>query len=52
MKVCQRSHEIDDADFAPAARAWSDDEDIWDIAAITAFLVVQPHGVLQRHDAQ
>jgi uncharacterized peroxidase-related enzyme len=37
MKVCQRSHEIDEADF-PALHAHGfDDEDIWDIAAITAF---------------
>jgi uncharacterized peroxidase-related enzyme len=37
MKVCLRSHEIEDADFAPCTRTASDDEDIWDIAAITAF---------------
>ena len=37
MKVCQRSHEIDDADFAPLHTHGLDDEDIWDIAAITAF---------------
>lgn len=37
MKVCDRSHEIDDADF-PALHAHGfDDEDIWDIAAITSF---------------
>ena len=37
MKVCDRSHEIDDSDF-PALHAHGfDDEDIWDIAAITAF---------------
>ena len=37
MKVCERSHEIDDADFAPLHAHGFDDEDIWDIAAITAF---------------
>jgi len=37
MKVCQRSHEIDENDF-PALHAHGfSDEDIWDIAAITAF---------------
>lgn len=36
MKVCQRSHEIDDADFAALHAHGLDDEDIWDIAAITA----------------
>ena len=37
MKVCQRSHEIEDADFAALHGHGFDDEDIWDIAAITAF---------------
>jgi uncharacterized peroxidase-related enzyme len=37
MKVCQRSHEIDDTDFAPLHAQGFSDEDIWDIAAITAF---------------
>jgi uncharacterized peroxidase-related enzyme len=37
MKVCQRSHEIEDADFAPLHAHGFSDEDIWDIAAITAF---------------
>jgi uncharacterized peroxidase-related enzyme len=37
MKVCDRSHEIDDSDFAPLHAHGFDDEDIWDIAAITAF---------------
>lgn len=37
MKVCDRSHEIEDSDFAPLHRHGFDDEDIWDIAAITAF---------------
>jgi uncharacterized peroxidase-related enzyme len=37
MKVCQRSHEIDEADFAPLHAHGFSDEDIWDIAAITAF---------------
>ncbi|CAN7372809.1 MULTISPECIES: peroxidase-related enzyme [unclassified Variovorax] len=37
MKVCERSHEIDDADFPPLHAHGFSDEDIWDIAAITAF---------------
>ncbi|NMM75228.1 alkylhydroperoxidase [Rhodococcus sp. SRB_17] len=37
MKVCQRSHEIEDADFAALHAHGFDDEDAWDIAAITAF---------------
>jgi len=37
MKVCERSHEVDDADFAPLHAHGFSDEDIWDIAAITAF---------------
>ncbi len=37
MKVCQRAHEIDDADFEALHPHGFDDEDIWDIAAITAF---------------
>ena len=37
MKVCDRSHEIDEADFPPLHAHGFDDEDIWDIAAITAF---------------
>lgn len=37
MKVCQRSHELDESDFAPLHAHGFDDEDIWDIAAITAF---------------
>jgi uncharacterized peroxidase-related enzyme len=37
MKVCLRSHEINDADFAALHAHGFDDEDAWDIAAITAF---------------
>jgi uncharacterized peroxidase-related enzyme len=37
MKVCLRSHEIEDADFTALHAHGFDDEDIWDIAAITAF---------------
>ncbi|QHE86864.1 peroxidase-related enzyme [Hydrogenophaga sp. BPS33] len=37
MKVCERSHEIDDNDFPPLHAHGFSDEDIWDIAAITAF---------------
>jgi len=37
MKVCLQSHKIEDADFAALAAHGFDDEDAWDIAAITAF---------------
>jgi uncharacterized peroxidase-related enzyme len=37
LKVCQHSHEIEEADFAALHAHGFDDEDIWDIAAITAF---------------
>ncbi len=37
MKVCTRSQEINDADFAQLHPHGFNDEDIWDIAAITAF---------------
>ena len=37
MKVCLQSNAIDDADFAALQAHGFDDEDAWDIAAITAF---------------
>ncbi|MEJ5991921.1 peroxidase-related enzyme [Ramlibacter sp. PS3R-8] len=37
MKVCLHSDEIGDADFAALKQHGFDDEDAWDIAAITAF---------------
>ena len=37
MKVCLYSDEIADADFAPLHAHGFSDEDIWDIASITAF---------------
>jgi uncharacterized peroxidase-related enzyme len=37
MKVCQQSAAIDEADFAALRAHGFDDEDIWDIGAITAF---------------
>lgn len=37
MKVCQKSDEIDDSDFAALHAHGFSDEDAWDIAAITAF---------------
>ena len=37
MKVCLRSHEVDEADFVTLRQHGFDDEDIWDIAAITGF---------------
>lgn len=37
MKVCNASEQVDDADFAALHAHGFDDEDIWDITAITAF---------------
>lgn len=37
MKVCLRSHEVGDSDFEALQLHGFSDEDIWDIAAITAF---------------
>ena len=37
MKVCLQSQSIEDADFAALTAHGFDDEDAWDIAAITAF---------------
>ena len=37
MKVCLQSHAVDDADFAALHAHGFNDEDAWDIAAITAF---------------
>ncbi|MBC7603358.1 MAG: peroxidase-related enzyme [Ramlibacter sp.] len=37
MKVCLHSDEIGDEDFAPLHAQGFSDEDIWDIASITAF---------------
>lgn len=37
LKVCLRSHEVDAADHAALHAHGFSDEDIWDIAAITAF---------------
>ena len=37
IKVCLRSHEVDDEDYTALRSHGFDDEDIWDIAAITAF---------------
>jgi uncharacterized peroxidase-related enzyme len=37
MKVCLKSDEIEEADFAALHAQGFSDEDIWDIAAITAF---------------
>jgi uncharacterized peroxidase-related enzyme len=37
MKVCRASHELEDADFEALHAHGFDDEDAWDIAAITAF---------------
>jgi uncharacterized peroxidase-related enzyme len=37
LKVCQYSHEVEEADFAALHAHGFSDEDIWDIAAITAF---------------
>lgn len=37
MKVCLKSAEIEEADFATLRAHGFDDEDVWDIGAITAF---------------
>ena len=37
MKVCTASHTVDEADFEALRAHGFDDEDIWDIGAITAF---------------
>ncbi len=37
MKVCLHSHEVEDADFEALKAHGFDDEDAWDITAITAF---------------
>jgi len=37
MKVCDESHRVDEADFELLRGHGFDDEDIWDIGAITAF---------------
>ena len=37
LKVCERSHEVEEADFAALRAHGFSDEDAWDIAAITAF---------------
>jgi uncharacterized peroxidase-related enzyme len=37
MKVCLLSHSVEDADFTALHAHGFDDEDIWDIAGITAF---------------
>ena len=37
MKVCMQSHQIEDADIDALRQHGFDDEDAWDIAAITAF---------------
>ena len=37
MKVCKESDQVEDADFAALHAHGFDNEDIWDIAAITAF---------------
>jgi uncharacterized peroxidase-related enzyme len=37
LKVCSASHEVDEDDFAALRAHGFDDDDIWDIAAITAF---------------
>jgi len=40
MKVCERSHEVDDSDYAALHAHGFTDEDAWDIAAITAFFAL------------
>ena len=40
VKVAERSHEVSDADFAALRQHGLDDEDIWDIGAITALFAL------------
>jgi uncharacterized peroxidase-related enzyme len=40
MKVCERSHEVEDSDYAALHAHGFTDEDAWDIAAITAFFAL------------
>lgn len=40
LKVCLHSQEVSDEDYALLARHGFDDEDVWDIAAITAFFAL------------
>jgi uncharacterized peroxidase-related enzyme len=40
MKVSRAAEEISDADFAAVAAHGFSDEDIWDIAAISAFFAL------------
>jgi uncharacterized peroxidase-related enzyme len=37
IKICEKAHEITESDFEELHSLGFDDEDIWDIAAITAF---------------
>jgi uncharacterized peroxidase-related enzyme len=37
MKICLQSNEVGEADYAALHAHGFDDEDVWDIAAITAF---------------
>jgi uncharacterized peroxidase-related enzyme len=37
LKLCNQSHEVEEADFTALHAHGFNDEDIWDIAAITAF---------------
>ncbi len=40
MKVSQRAHEVDDADFEVLRKHGFSDEDIWDIGAVSAFFAM------------
>jgi uncharacterized peroxidase-related enzyme len=40
MKVCLRSHEVQEEDFVPLRAHGFSDDDIWDIGAITAFFAL------------
>jgi uncharacterized peroxidase-related enzyme len=40
MKVCERSQEVEDSDYAALHAHGFTDEDAWDIAAITAFFAL------------
>ena len=50
--VSQRAYEIEESDLQMLHQQGFTDDDIWDIAAISAFSVIQPHGQSQWHAAE
>ena len=52
VKVSASAHLVGEADFAALKAHDFDEEDIWDIAAISAFWHVQPAGQCDQHAAK